>query len=164
MQLHWDHFNDVDIQIPAATLRFQSILAFARSLIFLSVPFKMKFSALPISIFLWAFTALAADPLHRPSALNNVKNILERRLPNRPFQHPELRKRATRFLNDKTKGDCNSEACVKFLMRCRPRRRRHCYTGSRIRCRRELRWPLTNFFTSRGDEEAFLLVWHIHIY
>lgn len=61
---------------------------------------------------LCASVALAASSPHKLNVFNkgalgkrhaNVP-VVEKRMANQPFKHPELQKRATRFLTDKTKG------------------------------------------------------------
>lgn len=69
---------------------------------------------------LCASTALAANSPHKRNVFDKVKpinkaksilekhvpnaSILERRSANEPFKHPELQKRASRFLTNKTEG------------------------------------------------------------
>lgn len=75
----------------------------------------MKFAAIPFSVCLLAFTALAADHLHRPRALNNAGSTREKRLAHQNFQHPELHKRAAQFLNEKTQGNFRYTIDVSFV-------------------------------------------------
>ncbi|PVH96733.1 alpha/beta-hydrolase [Periconia macrospinosa] len=63
----------------------------------------MKFSSAITGLVLSASVALAIHPFHPKSVHNKVKPRVEKRVPGQDFQHPELQKRASRFLNDKTK-------------------------------------------------------------
>jgi carboxypeptidase D len=51
---------------------------------------------------LFASTALAGSSPHKRNVFNKAKPMVERKAANQHFQHPELQKRATRFLTDKT--------------------------------------------------------------
>jgi carboxypeptidase D len=56
------------------------------------------------STLLCASTALAASSPHKRNVFNKAKPSVEKRMAGQPFQHPELQKRADRFMTDKTKG------------------------------------------------------------
>jgi carboxypeptidase D len=58
---------------------------------------------------LCASTALAASSLHKRNVFHKVRPSIEKRVAGQPFQHPELQKRADRFMTDKTKGMCTSQ-------------------------------------------------------
>ncbi|KAF2867529.1 serine carboxypeptidase-like protein [Massariosphaeria phaeospora] len=62
----------------------------------------MKFAQTLCSA-LWASTTLAANSLHKRGVFNKARPAVERRVANQPFKHPEIQKRATRFMSDKTK-------------------------------------------------------------
>lgn len=59
----------------------------------------MKFTLGFLSSLLLVSTTSAASSLHKRNVFNKVKPTLEKRVADQPFQHPELQKRATRFLN-----------------------------------------------------------------
>ncbi|CAJ2505982.1 Uu.00g001120.m01.CDS01 [Anthostomella pinea] len=63
----------------------------------------MKLSLTLFSSLLCASTALAANSLHKRNAFDKVKPKVEKRVAGEPFKHPELQKRASRFLTEKTK-------------------------------------------------------------
>ena len=69
------------------------------------VHFLSLFSSL-----LCASAALAASSPHKRNVFNKVKPSIEKRVAGQPFQHPELQKRAHRFMTDKTKGMCTVQA------------------------------------------------------
>ncbi|KAF1849123.1 serine carboxypeptidase-like protein [Cucurbitaria berberidis CBS 394.84] len=52
---------------------------------------------------LCASSAFAGNSPHKRNVFNKVKPVLEKRVANEPFRHPELQKRASSFLTDKTK-------------------------------------------------------------
>ncbi|KAJ4374799.1 hypothetical protein N0V83_001876 [Neocucurbitaria cava] len=52
---------------------------------------------------LCASSALAGSSPHKRNVFNKVKPVLEKRVANEPFKHPEIRKRASGFLTDKSK-------------------------------------------------------------
>jgi carboxypeptidase D len=56
---------------------------------------------------LFASTALAGNSPHKRNVFNKVKPTLEKRVAGEQFKHPELQKRATKFLTDKTQGKSN---------------------------------------------------------
>jgi carboxypeptidase D len=56
------------------------------------------------STLLFASTALAASSPHKRNVFNKARPSIEKRVAGQPFQHPELQKRADRFMTDKTKG------------------------------------------------------------
>jgi carboxypeptidase D len=58
------------------------------------------------STLLCASTALAASSPHKRNVFNKARPSIEKRMAGQPFQHPELQKRADRFMTDKTKGMC----------------------------------------------------------
>ena len=56
---------------------------------------------------LCASTVLAGNSPHKRNVfdrVNRMKARIEKKAPSEPFRHPELQKRATQFLTDKTKG------------------------------------------------------------
>ncbi|KAL5397335.1 hypothetical protein PMIN06_002697 [Paraphaeosphaeria minitans] len=55
------------------------------------------------SSLLCASSVLAASLPHKRNVFHKQKPTIERRVANQPFQHPELQKRASSFLNHKTK-------------------------------------------------------------
>jgi hypothetical protein len=63
----------------------------------------MKLSAI-VSGFACASAALAASSPFKLNAFNKAKPVIEKRMGNEPFKHPELQKRASRFLNSKSEG------------------------------------------------------------
>ncbi|CAI6341062.1 unnamed protein product [Periconia digitata] len=63
----------------------------------------MKFSLSLSTSLLYASTALAIHPFHPRSVHNRVQPKVEKRVAGQNFQHPELQKRASRFLTEKTK-------------------------------------------------------------
>jgi hypothetical protein len=63
----------------------------------------MKLSAL-VSGLVCASAALAASSPFKLNAFNKAKPVLERRMTNEPFKHPEIQKRASRFMNSKSEG------------------------------------------------------------
>jgi carboxypeptidase D len=52
---------------------------------------------------LCASSVLAASSPHKRNVFHKHKPTVEKRVATQPFQHPELQKRASSFLNDKTK-------------------------------------------------------------
>ncbi|CAO2653855.1 Nn.00g105880.m01.CDS01 [Neocucurbitaria sp. VM-36] len=62
----------------------------------------MKLLAL-FGTLLCASSALAGNSPHKRNVFNKVKPVLERRVANEPFKHPEIQKRASGFLTDKSK-------------------------------------------------------------
>ncbi|KAF2184156.1 alpha/beta-hydrolase [Zopfia rhizophila CBS 207.26] len=62
----------------------------------------MRLSLTFLSAILCASTALAGSSPHKRNVFNKARTI-EKRVPNQPFKHPELQKRASRWLTDKTK-------------------------------------------------------------
>lgn len=67
------------------------------------VNFKMKLLTVFGSL-LCASTALAGNSPHKRNVFNKVKPVLEKRVANKPFEHPEIQKRAFSFLTNKTQG------------------------------------------------------------
>ncbi|KAK3213762.1 hypothetical protein GRF29_28g874914 [Pseudopithomyces chartarum] len=56
-----------------------------------------------VSLLLCASVALAGSSPHKHSVFQKRKPTIEKRVPTQPFQHPALEKRASSFLNDKSK-------------------------------------------------------------
>jgi carboxypeptidase D len=66
----------------------------------------MRFSlAFASTLLLCAETTIAASSLHKRNVFNKAKPVMERRAASEPFRHPELQKRASRFLTEKTEGN-----------------------------------------------------------
>ncbi|KAF2646446.1 serine carboxypeptidase-like protein [Massarina eburnea CBS 473.64] len=63
----------------------------------------MKLSLTLFSSFLCASVALAANSPHKRNVFDRVKPKMEKRAAGQPFKHPELQKRASRFLTENTK-------------------------------------------------------------
>ncbi|KAF2853761.1 alpha/beta-hydrolase [Plenodomus tracheiphilus IPT5] len=53
---------------------------------------------------LCASTAFAGSSPHKRNVYNKVKPVLEKRVANKPFEHPEIQKRAFSFLTNKTEA------------------------------------------------------------
>ncbi|KAF1951294.1 alpha/beta-hydrolase [Byssothecium circinans] len=64
----------------------------------------MKLSLTLFSLVLCASTAVAANSPHKRNVFDRVKPKMEKRVAGQSFKYPELQKRASRFLTDKTKG------------------------------------------------------------
>lgn len=57
-----------------------------------------------VSTLLCASGTLAASSPHKFGVFKHAKPVMERRVPDKPFTHPEIQKRATSFFaTDKTK-------------------------------------------------------------
>jgi carboxypeptidase D len=54
--------------------------------------------------FVCASTALAASSPLKLDVFKKAKPVLERRVANAPFAHPEIQKRASRFMSSKSEG------------------------------------------------------------
>jgi carboxypeptidase D len=61
-----------------------------------SIIFKMKLLSL-FGTLLYASTALAASSPHKLGVFRHAKPVMEKRVADRPFTHPEIQKRATSF-------------------------------------------------------------------
>jgi hypothetical protein len=92
----------------------------------------MTLSSVLIFALLWASTAWTANPFHKPSALTGVGPVVEKLGPRETFRHPELQKRASRFLNDKTKGTEIRPICGILLTAYRICRQWHCHPQSEL--------------------------------